>query len=440
MKRLKQFYSQSLARRRFLLGFGILAAALLISLSLMATASKPEIEPQRERAWAVSVLDVRPTRLAPVFSTYGRVESNNIAELRTKVVAEVAAVHVREGQRVQQGDLLVELRTDELALQAQEKKAELQLQQAQLESLRTEHRLLQETSSHYRSVWELSQKKLERQRGLLDKRMISQALMDEAVREANQATIAYQDHVRTLTDFPNRLAQQEASVSRAEAQWQQSLINLDRAEIRAPFNGPVMSVAVAVGDFSSLGEPLVIMADESEFVVRAPVPNRYAQRLREHLAQGRDLRSSAEIAGQPVFLSLDRLGRDVKAGESGLHAFFVMDANQDIPEIGRIIDLTVQLPEESGVVALPAQAIYENDRIYEVQDNRLQALSVERVGEYETPGGDYRVLVRSAELGNGDQVITTQLPRAISGLLVEPISEAGTDQLAMRPDESTKGG
>jgi multidrug efflux pump subunit AcrA (membrane-fusion protein) len=368
------------------------------------------------------------------------VESNNIAELRTKVVAEVAAVHVREGQWVQQGDLLVELRTDELALQSQEKRAELDLQQAQLESLRTEHRLLQDTSAHYRSVWDLSQKKLKRQQDLLEKRMISQALMDDAVREANQATIAYQDHVRTLADFPNRLAQQEASVARAEAQWQQALINLERAEIHAPFNGPVMAVSVAVGDFSSLGEPLVIMADESEFVVRAPVPNRYAQRLREHLEQGRDLRSSAEIAGQPVFLSLDRLGRDVKAGESGLHAFFVMDAGQDIPEIGRILDLTVQLPEESGVVALPAQSIYENDRIYQVRENRLQALSVERVGEYETPAGEYRVLVRSAELASGEQVITTQLPRAISGLLVEPIIEMGAQQLAQHDGGIPSGG
>jgi multidrug efflux pump subunit AcrA (membrane-fusion protein) len=150
--------------------------------------------------------------------------------------------------------------------------------------------------------------------------------------------------------------------------------------------------------------------------------------------------SMAELGGRPVYLSLDRLGRDVKAGESGLNAFFVLQAGQALPEIGRILDLTVQLPPEPGVVALPAQAIYENDRIYQVNDDRLLALSVERVGEYQTPAGEYRVLVRSSELKAGEQVITTQLPRAISGLLVEPIKDPGAQHLAQHESDVLSGG
>lgn len=76
------------------------------------------------------------------------------------------------------------------------------------------------------------------------------------------------------------------------------------------------------------------------------------------------------------------------------------------------------MPGEPNVVALPVQSIYENDRIYEVRENRLHAIAIERVGEYQTESGEYRILVRSHELNAGQKIITTQLPKAISGLLV----------------------
>ena len=235
------------ARKRFFAGAGIIALAVFGSFSIFATAPAPIVPERLEKAWPVSVQEIDPDRLAPVFNTFGKVESNNVAELRTNVVAEVARVHVREGQWVAAGELLLELRKDELQLQATEKEADLQQEKALLQSVETEYRLLQETSSHYESVWQLSQKKLERQRDLLEKRMISQALMDDAVQVASQATIEYQRHVRTLADFPNRIAQQKARVDRAEALRDQSLINLDKADVRAPFSGPILSVSVAVG-------------------------------------------------------------------------------------------------------------------------------------------------------------------------------------------------
>ena len=50
----------------------------------------------------------------------------------------------------------------------------------------------------------------------------------------------------------------------------------------------------------------------------------------------------------------------------------------------------------------------------------LEAITVERVGEAEGSDGEHRILVRSPEIRAGQRIITTQLPRAISGLLVEP--------------------
>jgi HlyD family secretion protein len=91
-----------------------------------------------------------------------------------------------------------------------------------------------------------------------------------------------------------------------------------------------------------------------------------------------------------------------------------------LPPLGRVVDLRIELPAEPDVVALPIGSLYDNDRIYAVEDNRLRAIHVERVGELQLPDGDYRVLVRSPELAGraaGDH--HPAATRGVSGLLVE---------------------
>jgi hypothetical protein len=63
--------------------------------------------------------------------------------------------------------------------------------------------------------------------------------------------------------------------------------------------------------------------------------------------------------------------------------------------------------------------MYGLDRIYRLEDGRMTALTVERVGEQRTAAGQTQVLARSPDLQAGDRVITTQLPNAITGLKVE---------------------
>ncbi len=140
-------------KQRFMAGVGFLTIAVLASFSIFATVPEPVIPEHLEKAWPVSVMEIAPERLAPIFSTFGKVESNNIAELRTNVIAEVTHVYVREGQWAVEGELLLELRKDELELRVNEMAANLAQQKAMLASIETESRLINETSEHFESVW-----------------------------------------------------------------------------------------------------------------------------------------------------------------------------------------------------------------------------------------------------------------------------------------------
>jgi multidrug efflux pump subunit AcrA (membrane-fusion protein) len=419
--------------RRFVAGIGFIVAALLASASIFATGPDPKPAKRTEKAWPVSVLEVTPGAVQPTFTAYGRVESSNVTHLRTDLVAEVETVSVREGDWVEKGEELMTLNDAELKLDLMERQAELRQLEALLASTRIEQAMFEESTEHFRSMRAVAQKKLQRHQDLMAKRLISQSLLDEVTAQANQANIDYQTHMRTLADFPNRLAAEEAAVERARAQVGQVELDIRKTRITAPFRGPILNVFVAPGDRSSLGAILVDIANADAFEVRVQVPERFGEGLHRNLAASRMVTAATPDG---TVLTLSRLSSQVRRGQSGLDAFFELDAEQGAPEtaLGRMLELSITLPEEEAVVSLPVQSIYENDRIYALRDvvpedagldtagheYRLQAITIERVGEAQGPDGQHRILVRSPELMKGQRIITTQLPRAISGLLVEP--------------------
>jgi len=408
--------------RRAAVGAGLIAASLLVSASIFATGPRATPEARTEKAWPVSVVTIEPQSLAPTFNAFGRIESAQVARIQTDLVAPIAAVHVSEGDWVEADQVLIELETDALSLLVREREADLAAARAALASVVTEEALAKNTSKHYESVFQVAQKKLERHRDLFEKRMIAQSLLDEAVQQSSAATIEYQNHLRVLADLPNRIAEARARIARSEALLDAARIDLEHATIRAPFAGPVLSVAASPGNHTALGVPLVEVASAAHMEVRTQIPDAYADRVRGYLESGRGVRATL-VDGSGRTLHLARLAGNVRPGQSGLDGFFVVDAVAGAPQVdlGRVIDIQVELPPEPRVVALPVQSIYENDRIYQVIGDRLEAVTVERVGDFATAAGEYRVLVRADSLQAGQQIITTQLPKAISGLLVQPI-------------------
>ena len=110
----RYFQSRTPRGKRVTMGIVFLAIAALMSASIFATGPESAPEPRREKAWPVSLMTVTPAVANPVFRVYGRVESSRIAHLRTDLVAEVAEVHVREGDWVQAGAPLITLNDREL--------------------------------------------------------------------------------------------------------------------------------------------------------------------------------------------------------------------------------------------------------------------------------------------------------------------------------------
>jgi RND family efflux transporter MFP subunit len=152
------------------------------------------------------------------------------ATVRSKVAAEVARVHVQEGDRVAAGAPLVTLDTADL-------KARYDAQAAAV--------------AEARARLDLARKNQSNSKALLEKTFISRNAYDTAI---NGVQVA------------------EANLQSAEAQAAIARRALDDASVRAPFAGVVAKRCVNLGDQVASDMPVVQVVDLARMELEAPVP------------------------------------------------------------------------------------------------------------------------------------------------------------------------
>ena len=415
---------------------GVMILGMFFVLSALVVATGPEAAPMErvEKEWPVSYGVIEPAALSPSMQVYGKLETAQLASLRASVTADVAEVQLREGDWVNKGDVIVALDEREAQLRLQAARAAVRRSEAALASVQSEWELARSLGEHHQAQVDMADEKLKRFESLHERRMIADAQLDEVRHEANERAVVYAGEQATLSDFPNQLIQSQAALEEAQARLAQAELELSQTRVRSPFNGRIEQLHVAVGDRVSAGTALVQVADYDSLQVRASVPAQVAQSLRAGMHNGQPVVATSDINGRQLGFELRGLAGSVKSGQSGIDSYFHVDADPSLT-LGSVVNLTLSLPAEHNVVAVPLHAVYDNSRVYRIADSRLQAVDIERVGEYLDKQGNYRILVRSPELSRGDQIMMSQLPTAVTGLLVNPVT--GTELAAGEPPEAT---
>jgi RND family efflux transporter MFP subunit len=409
-----------------LLPFGILAAGITITAGIIATAPANEPETRAEKAWPVTTLVARPSRISPTLLLFGKVETPTSATLTAAVSAEVMQVPVREGQFVQSGQVLIALDQREADLAVMQAQADVDDIMATLSSARAQHAANRKILGHEEELFTLNENKLQRYEQLRSNGQVSEALLDDVRQEARRQVILLEKHRILVQNFPNMLAKQQAQLNRAEAILQQVRIDQERTTIRSPYSGRIASVLVAVGDRTLTGSAVVELYDTGALEIRTQVPGEHLAQMRTALAEKERIEAVITTAEESIDLYLDRLSGKVNQGSSGVDALFRLSQPTEHLELGRVVDLKVTLPLQENVIAVPVQAIYGDSRIYTLTEmDRLNGIDIHRIGE-RSAQGELQILIRSSQIRAGDQIVTTQLPKAVSGLKVKVNSPTQT--------------
>jgi RND family efflux transporter MFP subunit len=224
-------------------------------------------EAQAKRApQAIPVATARAeARDVPVTITAnGTVTALQSVDLRSQVTSTVREVHIREGQDVGKGDLLLSL--DARADEANIRKAEAQV-------------------AKDRADLANAQRNLERQRELFRQKFISQAALDTA-----------QNAVDTLN---GQLAVDQAALESAR-------VARGYTELRAPFAGRTGSISVRAGSLvqpggsSATTPPLVTVTQIDPIGVAFTLPEKELGGLQQALASGAvEVTATAQSGGEP---------------------------------------------------------------------------------------------------------------------------------------------
>ncbi|WP_432696613.1 efflux RND transporter periplasmic adaptor subunit [Marinobacterium sp. YM272] len=410
---------------KWLLPILIILLAVFSFRVLKATRPQAPAQPISERSWSVHAVSVTPEELQPQVTLYGAVETPQMATLSAAVEADVIAISALEGEQVDAGTPLLRLDPRDVEISIRQLQAQLDSASAQVEAEKVRHRSDLTDLELQQELVALKEQDLQRYNNLVGRNLVSQQQIDSAQTALQQQRLNLNSLRAAIADHPHRLAQLNAEKARLQASLESLQLDLDRTQIKAPYAARVAAVHVARGDRVRNGDALIDLYDLEQLEVRAQIPERLLSQLRPFIrATDRQVIAHTRLDGEPLKLRLDRLGATVSSGKAGVDALFRFIDPGLIPEPGRSLSLELSLPPQPDLIALPPTALYGTDRVYRVVESRLEPVQVQRVGQLTRSDGADRILVKSDSLRAGEQVITTQLPNAIAGLLVQVTEKA----------------
>lgn len=400
----------------------LVTVALLVLFKLVQP--EPPVRVQDEKTWTVQTHLLVNGAKSPQLELYGSVESPHTATITSIIDADVKSLEVNEGQSVDSGQLLILLDDTDAKLSLEDRKSYVAELEALITSEKNRYKNDRASLKLEKSLVALAEKKLAREEKTSKSNLTSQSSFDTQKQALHSQKLALNSRQLNVTDHPARLAQLQARLSRNRALAEQAEIDLARATVIAPFDGIILETTVSPGERVRPGEVLLEMYATDHIELRAQLPQRFISIIKHSLSQQLSLQAMVKTDNGKQVATLKRISGSMASGGHGVDALFMMesDAARSLT-IGDTLEMTLVLPAIEDAFSIPVSSIYGTDRIYRVENDRLVTINVEKLGNQIRDGRQY-ILVRSDSLKQDDEIITTQLPHAVSGLKVEVLNQA----------------
>lgn len=400
--------------KRFLIPLLIIAVAIAVFIYMKQTKPQAKQVEIKEKVWLVETIAANFETLAPVQTLYGTVESNALVSAAAPVSGVIEKVSVLEGQEVEKGEPLVALSQADLAIPLAQARADYENAKAQLALQKLTNKANLEKLQHEEQVLELKKIAVTRTKELMQKNLASKSSLDAA----NEALVRQEYTVvgarLAVQENTMRLTQAQASFAKAQAALEQAKLNKQRGELVAPYAARIAKVHVSEGSRVNAGSTMVEFYALDSLELRAKLPVSESPQVQTALNSKQVLNGYYQTAQGVQAMPLLRLAGE--ASTSGLDAFFALPPALSEKRPGELMEIKLKGIAQDQVTAVPYSAIYGNDRIYLVEDERLKAQTVKLVGEVMRDGKLWALL--QGDFANGAKISVTHLPNATTGLKV----------------------
>lgn len=355
---------------------------------------------------------VKPEQVSMHIAIAGTVSARKAVQLTAQIPGRISYIAGSEGDRFQQGSLLVQI--DDTALRAKLDSA-IANRDAALAAIRNANMQLNRELRSPQS----------RASGAAPGGMGMPAMMDQMFSTPMQDSMGLRDRDAErgsdLVARETQVSQATAQQRQAEAQIKEIQASLRDARSIAPFNGVIESVHIEYGDTVQPGQPILNYSETTGYQVLADIPAR--------------LRHSLQL-GDAVAVNLDGMPPAIMATISRI--FPVVDPQQhtvriemDLPPqtlatVGQYAEVSVpdRTSQQAPQLLIPKTAVVYRGGlplIFAVSKDGRTRLRVVRLGE-DWGGGNYVLL---SGVRQGDVIVNNPPPGLKAGMQVAaPPTEA----------------
>ncbi|HXR55148.1 MAG TPA: efflux RND transporter periplasmic adaptor subunit [Casimicrobiaceae bacterium] len=368
-----------------------------IALLVIGIAAWQMAQPHPQTVQTTPVVTTYPSQQYVVLNATGYVVAQRKAAISSKATGRLEWLGVAEGSRVKAGDLIARIDNRDVVAQSQSAEAAVRAARANVRQAEVER--------------ENAQVEFGRNEELVGKGFISRSALDTAKARLDRAQAG--------------VASAQANLNVAIANARNAQVAVDYTEIRAPFDGVILSKSANVGDlvtpFSNATDSkgaVVSMADMSTLEVEADVSE--ASLAKVHVGQPAEIVLDA-LPDTRFRGHINRMVPTVDRAKATVMTKVQFDKIDPrvLPEMSAKVSFLSQdvTPEQQKpLTAVAKDAIVERDGhsvVFVVRDGRAVAVPVMKGAVI----GD--TIAITGEVKSGEKVVDEPTPKLASGALVK---------------------
>lgn len=410
----------------------VIALSLLLIFMFTISACGKEDEEVKETEISVSVDAAVERDIAETMTYSGMVRGKNEVQIMPKAAARVTSIHVKPGDSVRAGQLVLSL--DNSDFQASVRQAEAGVQQAQagLEQAtagweNAQVGLVAAESNYNANKINLdnSRNNYERTKTLYEAGAASLTQLEQAKMQVDLYELqANENGLNQARAGVNQaragVKQAEAAIAAAQAGVDQARKQLDNCQLTAPINGVVGSINLSLGETSNPGMPAAVISDMRELELEVYVSEAEVS----HISEGSVVALSISAAQDAIFNG--RVQSVATVADSMKQNFLVkigIDNSAGLIKSGMFAEVRIPATERKNVLTVPINAVIPRDgkNIVYLLDEENRAKEI----EVDTGISSVDYIEVKSGLSAGDKVVFRGNTLLIDGTLLRVVKSEG---------------
>ena len=258
----------------------ILAGSIGIIALAVAMRPTPHKADLPEKSLRVDVLKAELKDVPVEISGLGEMRSRDIVDIAPEVSGRVVRVHPRleVGGIIPKGEVLFEIDPRDYQARLDQSNASVSQLENMLERLRKQFAIDKERLKTFERSRILAKNEFTRIKKLYEEDSVgTQSQVDNTEMAFNSANDAFDQLSQSVDLYPIRIDEAKASLESARAAARLAKVNLERTEVKVPFDARVKTVTVENGQTVQPGMRVATLADDSLLEIAIPLDSRIAR-------------------------------------------------------------------------------------------------------------------------------------------------------------------